>query len=183
MSLKFKLVMKKWITLFVLLHVVVVVVAQSQKSYTFVIQPKSNSQVKGSVLIKENKNKTVVLHIQAENITPGKHGVHLHAIGDCSSEDGMSAGGHWNPYRKEHGFCKKGNCNNVHAGDMGNLEANTDGHVNFTFTTADWCINCQDSNKNINYKALIIHEKNDDLSSQPTGNSGKRIGCVVLNFN
>lgn len=175
--------MKKFFTLLVVFNLfAMVAVSQSKKSYTFAIMPKSNSELKGNVSIQENKKNQVVLNIQAEGIAPGSHGVHLHTVGDCSSEDAMSAGGHWNPKNQQHGFCKKGDCENAHAGDMGNLVADTDGRVNFTFTTPDWCINCSDSTKNINNKALIIHEQRDDKVSQPTGNSGKRIGCVVLNF-
>lgn len=175
--------MKK-ITLFMVLSLFCIgVFSQSKmKSYTFPIIAKSNSSLKGNVAIQVNKKNEVVLNVQAEGIAPGKHGVHIHAKGDCSSDDAMSAGGHWNPNNKQHGLCEKGGCANAHAGDMGNLLADTNGKVNFTFSTSDWCINCSDTTKNINHKALIIHDQNDDLSSQPAGNAGKRIGCVVLNF-
>src|SRR5215470_6478328 len=60
-----------------------------------------------------------------EGLTPGqKHAFHIHQYGDCSSPDGMSAGGHYNPEGHQHGLP---DADNRHAGDLGNLQADDQG--------------------------------------------------------
>lgn len=184
--------MKKFLLLTNLLFVVLVVSTpfsckpksvSTPKSYTFAVASKSNSQVTGNVTVTESTAKAVTIRVKLSKATPGNHGVHLHAVGDCSSADALSAGPHWDPKStNKHGFCENGNCQGNHGGDMGNLVADANGQVDFTFTTTEWCINCSDSTKNINRKALVIHDKEDDLTTQSTGNSGGRVGCAVLNF-
>lgn len=44
------------------------------------------------------------------------HGLHIHAIGDISSPDGIAAGGHWNPYGQPHSI--DFNSSARHAGDL-----------------------------------------------------------------
>jgi Cu-Zn family superoxide dismutase len=119
----------------------------------------------------------IKVFIKAKNLSPGLHGVHIHENGDCSAEDGSSAGAHYNPSHKTHGVP---NPLLHHVGDFGNIMADNNGVgiLNLLIPRAhfypdfDW--------HNIIGKSLIIHGGSDDLSSQPSGNSGNRIACGVI---
>ena len=102
-------------------------------------------------------------------------GVHLHAFGDCSAEDGSSAGGHWNPTNEAHGAWGG---DAFHSGDIGNIIINEDkkGSLVLLDKYGRWTINKEDKT-NLLGKAIIIHAKSDDKTTQPTGAAGARIGC------
>jgi Cu-Zn family superoxide dismutase len=112
-----------------------------------------------------------------KGLEPGVHAIHLHENGDCSATDATSAGGHWNPNTKEHGDWNEGM---NHMGDIGNLDADADGNVSYIFSTDKWCLDCDDSNKNIKGKGVIVHAKADDFTSQPSGAAGARVACGVI---
>lgn len=138
--------------------------------------PKSGTMTQGTAKFTE-KNGKVTLDLNAYKLTPGVHAVHLHEKGDCSSADGSSAGGHWNPTTENHG---KWGHDQYHMGDIGNITADQNGAAKIVFTTDKWCIGCDDSAKNIIGKGLIIHADKDDFATQPTGNAGGRVGCVEI---
>ena len=71
------------------------------------------------------------------------HAVHLHENGDCSAEDGSSAGGHWNPTMKPHG--KRGDGTSFHKGDIGNMTVGNDGKGTMSMTVDGWSIGGADS--------------------------------------
>ena len=102
-------------------------------------------------------------------------GVHLHDYGDCSAQDGSSAGGHWNPTNEEHGAWGG---DSFHSGDIGNIIINEDekGSLVLLDQYGRWTID-KDGKTNLVGKAIIIHAKNDDKRTQPTGAAGARIGC------
>lgn len=102
----------------------------------------------------------------------GMHGVHIHEKGDCSAEDAMSAGGHWNPNMAMHGAPGA----SAHLGDLGNMTVGADGKGMISMTNAMWEIGTG-SAKDVVGKAIVVHAMIDDLSSQPAGNAGGRIGC------
>ena len=104
--------------------------------------------------------------------------VHIHQKADCSAEDGTSAGGHWNPTNEKHG--KWGDAEGYHKGDIGNFEVDANGEGTVSMTTDEWCIGCDDENKNIVGKAIIVHDGVDDYTSQPSGAAGTRVGCGVI---
>lgn len=107
-------------------------------------------------------------------LTPGKHGFHIHEFGDCSSPDGLSAGGHFNPSGSMHGAP----ADQVrHAGDMGNLEADASGKAHLEYVDPHMSF---DGPNSILGRSVIIHAKEDDMKTQPTGNAGARIGCGVI---
>ena len=145
---------------------------------TAVIAAKSNSAVSGMVTFTEN-NGMVSMEAKLTGLTPGMHAIHIHEKGDCSAEDGSSAGGHWNPTSADHG---EWGHDGFHLGDIGNLEADENGIARITKETDLWCIGCEDANKNIIGKAIILHKDADDLKSQPSGAAGDRVGCgeIVL---
>ncbi|ADQ82246.1 superoxide dismutase family protein [Riemerella anatipestifer] len=145
-------------------------------SKTYTIQSKSNTNTKGTATFTQ-KAKTVTLNIDVHNLTPGKHAIHIHEFGDCSAKDGSSAGGHWNPTGHHHG---KWETEHFHRGDIGNLNADKNGHATLTFSTDKWCLGCKDETKNLYNKSIIIHAGEDDYRTQPTGNAGGRVGCVEI---
>ncbi|TXD54481.1 superoxide dismutase family protein [Polaribacter sp. IC066] len=142
------------------------------------IASKSGSNVTGNVTFTE-KNGKVFMKASVTGLSAGNHAIHIHAIGDCSAEDGTSAGGHWNPTDQNHGEWMK---EPFHTGDIGNIVADKEGKGTIVRTTDLWCIDCDDDTKNIVGKAIIIHAGPDDFSSQPSGAAGPRVGCgeIVL---
>lgn len=104
-------------------------------------------------------------------LPPGKHGFHIHEKGDVSAPDLMSAGGHFNPGGHMHGGPTT---SPVHAGDLGNITADAAGNANYELTVHGLSIGTGEPN-DILGRSVMIHDKEDDLSSQPTGASGARI--------
>ncbi|MGV8944919.1 MAG: superoxide dismutase family protein [Lutibacter sp.] len=137
------------------------------------IMAKSNSNVTGTVTFTETDG-LVSMTANISGLTPGNHAIHIHAIGDCSADDGSSAGGHWNPTNVNHG---KWGTAPFHIGDIGNIVADSTGSATISRETDLWCINCDDVTKNIIGKSIVIHEGIDDFTSQPAGAAGIRIGC------
>jgi len=141
-----------------------------------VIESKSSSNVKGTVMFTE-KDGVVSMAAEISGAEPGTHAIHIHEKGDCSAADGTSAAGHWNPTKENHGKWGSGPC---HRGDIGNIEVGADGKGKISMSTNLWCVGCNDMNKDIVGKAIIIHAKADDFTTQPTGNAGARLGCGVI---
>jgi len=138
------------------------------------LESKNSSNVTGNVVfIEEGEKVNMVATIN--NLNPGDHAIHIHEKSDCSSIDGKSTGGHWNPTLTNHG--KWGDENGYHIGDIGNFTANKEGIGIINFSTDLWCLDCDDVNKNIMGKAIIVHQGIDDFISQPSGAAGSRISC------
>ena len=139
------------------------------------INPKSESELVGSaIFIKTGEQ--IDLQIKLEQAPPGEHAVHIHENGDCSSPDGKSAGGHWNPTGDDHG---KWGASPFHLGDIGNVTVGEDGTGSLSMTSDRWVMGSGAEN-DILEKAVIVHADVDDFTSQPTGNAGGRIGCGVI---
>ena len=141
------------------------------------LNAKSNSKTSGEVSLTE-RNGVVTLEANIYGLEPGTHAIHLHDKADCSSSDGKSTGGHWNPTFEPHGAWQ--NDTGFHRGDIGNFEANNQGHGMIKFSTDLWCIGCEDPVKNILGKAVIVHQGADDLTSQPSGAAGARVSCAGI---
>jgi superoxide dismutase, Cu-Zn family len=137
------------------------------------LAPKSGSKVIGTVTFtKVGDDVQVVADIQ--NLTPGKHGFHIHEKGDCSAPDASSAGGHFNPTMKHHGGPMT---LDHHTGDLGNIEADASGKAHL-----DWKGKLSLTGKDsIIGKSIVVHEKEDDLKTDPSGNSGARVACGAIN--
>ncbi|WP_066225540.1 superoxide dismutase family protein [Formosa haliotis] len=145
------------------------------KKVKVALEAKSDSGVSGNAVFTE-ENGTVTMVAVFEGLTPGVHAIHLHEKADCSSPDGKSTGGHWNPTAQNHG--KWGDtAGGYHKGDIGNFTADENGNGTITFTTDEWCIGCGDVNKNIIGKGIIVHQGEDDFKTQPTGDAGGRVSC------
>ena len=106
--------------------------------------------------------------------TPGAKGFHIHDKGDCSAPDAMSAGGHFNPAKAQHGAPGAG-----HAGDLGNLVFNESGKATVNLTVRGISVNKNASNGIIG-RAVIVHVGTDDFKTDPTGNAGGRGACGVI---
>lgn len=147
------------------------------KKNQFILSPKSGSNTNGTVIFTE-KDGQVTLELVMNRLSQGTHAIHIHEKADCSSEDGKSSGGHWNPTFENHGAW--GSKDGYHKGDIGNFLADKNGNGGITFSTDQWCLGCDDDTKNLIGKAVIVHQGTDDLISQPSGAAGARISCVGI---
>ena len=147
----------------------------SGKQAIATIGPASGSNVTGMAVFTQNGDQVTVT-IDIQNASPGLHGVHIHENGDCSSPDGKSAGGHWNPTDVAHGKWGEGE---FHLGDIGNITVGEDGTGSIELTTDLWEIGTG-SDIDVVGTGIIVHADADDFISQPSGNAGARIGCGVI---
>lgn len=141
------------------------------------LSPKSDSTVEGTVSFSQSDG-VVNMTANMTGLTEGTHAIHIHQTADCSSADGKSTGGHWNPTAQPHG--KWGDETGYHKGDIGNFEVAADGIGTVTFSTDQWCIGCGDDTKDIMGKAIIVHQGTDDFTSQPSGAAGARVSCAGI---
>ena len=141
------------------------------------ITAKSSSNVNGTVTFTEKDGK-IMMSAKINGLTPGTHAIHIHENGDCSSDDGKSTGGHWNPTFEPHGAwgAKEG----FHRGDIGNFTADAEGNATVHFMTDLWSLGGEDPTTNIIGKAVIVHQGEDDLVSQPSGAAGARVSCTGI---
>ena len=145
----------------------------SENVLNLVLESKSSTKTSGTATFSEKNNKVTFI-AKITGLKPGSHAIHIHEKADCTSADGSSAGGHWNPTFQKHG---KWNSTEYHKGDIGNFTADENGNGTITLVTDQWCIGCGDPNKDILGKGLIVHANPDDFTTQPTGNAGGRIAC------
>jgi Cu-Zn family superoxide dismutase len=134
------------------------------------LSPASGSTVHGTVHFHET-SKGIRVMAKISGLTPGEHGFHIHEKGDCSTPDATSAGGHFNPTGAKHGGP---NAADRHAGDFGNVTADASGNAKFDMVDSHISF---DGPNSIIGRGVIVHEKADDLTSQPAGNAGKRVAC------
>lgn len=144
------------------------------KKITVTIESRSGSNLTGNAVFTE-ENGQVTMTAIVDGLSEGLHAIHLHESADCSAQDGSSAGGHWNPTAQKHG--EWGDAAGFHRGDIGNFKVDANGNGTITKTTDQWCIGCNDQNKNIVGKAIVVHDGVDDFTSQPSGDAGSRVGC------
>ena len=139
-----------------------------------VLHPTAGQQCHGVVLFTQDGDSVKVV-AELEGLNPNqKHAFHIHQFGDCSSPDGMSAGGHYNPEGHQHGLPST---ESRHAGDLGNVEADGQGKAHYEITVNN--ISIAGPKNPIVGRAVIVHAKPDD-GGQPVGNAGARIGCGVI---
>jgi superoxide dismutase, Cu-Zn family len=142
---------------------------------TATIESRSDSTAHGSAVFTA-KGSQVTLKVTVEGAPAGTHALHVHEKGDCSAQDGSSAGGHFNPTSEAHG--QWGHPPH-HLGDIGNIEVGADGKGTLTLTTDKWSIGTGLANDVVG-RSVILHAGVDDFKTQPTGNAGGRIGCGVI---
>jgi superoxide dismutase, Cu-Zn family len=119
----------------------------------------------------------IVMKIQ--NLPPGEHAFHIHAKGACATPGFEAAGGHFNPFGKQHGLK---NPAGPHAGDLANIMVGPDGKANVEVVAK--LVTLKDGEKNSLFQpegtSLVIHAGADDYVSDPAGNAGARIACGVI---
>ncbi|MBA3882269.1 MAG: superoxide dismutase family protein [Chthoniobacterales bacterium] len=147
--------------------------AQDATKAIAVLTSASGSKVTGTVTFTEDGDGVKVV-ADVTGLAPGKHGFHVHEFGDCSSPDATSAGGHYNPEKHQHA---DRTATDRHVGDLGNLEADSSGNAHLGWTDKMLTLSGDDSVLGL---AVIVHEKEDDLKSQPVGNAGGRLACGVI---
>lgn len=139
------------------------------------IEPRSGNTTLAGELQVAKYGATSRLTIKLTGTPPGQHGAHLHMTGDCSAPDATSAGGHWNPDGVDHGAPTGAS----HLGDLGIITVAPDGTAQLTLDNPRWTIGDAAATDVVG-KAIVIHSAADDFVTQPTGNSGGRIGCGVI---
>ena len=118
--------------------------------------------------------------IRASRLPHGVHGIHVHAVGRCDAPTFETAGSHWNPDGKRHGF---NNPAGPHRGDLPNLTVPVNGVVVETISLAGASLSAVGGWNQLldgDGAALVIHAAPDDYATDPSGNSGGRIACAVI---
>ena len=122
----------------------------------------------------------VLIHVVLAGLSPGKHAIHLHAVGACEPDFGAS-GGHINPDGAKHGLLNPEGPDN---GDLPNIYASETGDVQAElYTTAVYVVEATPGAAPLfdeDGSALVVHAKGDDHVTQPIGGAGGRVGCGVI---
>lgn len=140
------------------------------------LQPTQGNVTAGTVRFEQHRH-AVMVFARVTGLKPNQeHGFHVHEKGDCSSADGMSAGGHFNPTGKPHGHFSG---TERHVGDMPNLRADANGVAETRFMMTGMEVGTGGTTDIVG-KGLIVHVNPDDYTSQPTGNAGGRLACAVI---
>lgn len=120
----------------------------------------------------------VTIALAVKGLSPGEHAIHVHGTAKCEGPAFTSAGGHFNPDQKQHGM---NNPQGPHAGDMPNFMVDSTGRSSATVVAPG--ITLGDGPRSVfggGGTAVVIHEKADDMRSDPAGNAGARVACGVI---
>ncbi len=162
-------------TITVLLTACQTMSADAQPRATAQLQPTKGNQTSGEATFEQVGSKVRVV-VVVQGLKPGQeHGFHIHEVGDCSSGDGMSTKGHYNPLGKPHGHPGSGD---RHAGDLPSLKADNAGRAKVDVEID--IITVTAGPTSIIGRGLIVHADPDDYKTQPTGNAGARLACGVI---
>ncbi|KAJ3118174.1 hypothetical protein HDU96_003461 [Phlyctochytrium bullatum] len=155
--------------------------ASAQREALAVLAPTINNTVSGTVRFTEFTNSTgafVKIVANLNGLSPNaNHGFHIHAYGDTSGLKGENAYGHFNPFKRNH-TCETGT---GHAGDLGNVLADASGSAAVEWETTGVTFNRSAPNFVIG-RGVIVHEKADDCTTQPTGNAGGRLAQAAIGW-
>jgi superoxide dismutase, Cu-Zn family len=142
------------------------------------LEPTKGSTVRGTANFEQRGDK-VRVSANVSGLRPNSEfGFHIHEAGDCSSGDGMSAKGHFNPFGKPHGHYQSAE---RHGGDMPSLKADASGNAKTSFEIDT--VTVSPGPASIVGRGLIVHVQPDDYKTQPTGNAGARSACAVIQRN
>ena len=135
------------------------------------------SKISGGVTFQEMPD-GLLIEAKLSDAPPGVYGFHIHEKGNCGNK-GNDAGGHYNPLGVKHGFFPRDGLEGAHLGDLGNIQVTENGQGVLKYDHPIPKLTIRGGQYNIEERAVIIHERPDDLS-QPSGNAGARIGCGVI---
>jgi Cu-Zn family superoxide dismutase len=138
-----------------------------------VLHPTQGNKAQGIVTFTQEEGGVRVV-AKLTDVPKGVHGFHIHEFGDCSSTDGTSAGGHFNPTGMAHAGPS---AEKRHVGDLGNITADDQGNAQLDYLDKQLAFSGANS---IIGHAVILHANPDDFTTQPTGNAGGRIACGVI---
>ena len=131
----------------------------------------------GRLRVSEDPN-GVMLRVTVSGLSPGTHGMHVHAVGRCDVPGFLTAGPHWNPIDAQHG---RDNPRGAHLGDLANIEVGPDGRAESAFQIAAARLEAGNQPMlDIDGASLVIHARPDDYRTDPDGTSGARIACAVI---
>lgn len=140
-----------------------------------VLEPRSESTTSGTARFL-GAPAGLAVHLDVQGATPGEHGVHIHEKGDCSDPKATSAGGHFNPNAGAH---HGGPATDPrHGGDLGNLTVDASGKGTLDVVVPD--LSLDGAGNGVVGRSIVVHEKADDLKSDPAGNSGARAACGTI---
>lgn len=153
------------------------------------LQDAAGQQV-GTAIFEEAENGVRVL-AELQNLPPGEHGIHVHGVGICDpagAEPFASAGEHFNPVDAPHGapptedeLAAPADEHVAHAGDLGNVTIGDDGTGTLDIVSNRFTLGEGPTTLAGQYgTALVVHENPDDLTTQPSGDSGPRLACGVI---
>ncbi len=152
--------------------------AKAAKKKTVELKDAKGNDVGTATIV--SKGAGVEVKLDLKDLPPGEHAVHFHQNAKCDPPDFKSAGGHFNPTGKQHGF---DNPQGHHAGDMKNFTVNEKGTAKATVTDDDVVLGTGTEPNSLfanGGTAIMIHAKGDDYKTDPSGNSGDRIACGVI---
>ncbi len=141
-----------------------------------VINPTQGNNISGYFRLYQANADTMRVSVQVKGLAPNsEHGFHIHEKGNCASPDAMSAGGHYNPSGHQHGKSSP----EAHVGDLPSLMADSNGVATLVWETKLLSIGTGQPS-DVKGRAVVVHKDKDDYTTQPTGNSGARLGCGVI---
>lgn len=137
----------------------------------------AQGQTRGQAMLMQAKD-GVHVQVKGVGLPAGVHAVHVHTTGTCTGPDFTSAGGHWNPEKKQHGH---DNPAGAHMGDMPNMTVSADGTGTLdTIIKGATLEGGSEPLFDADGAAIVIHAGQDDYKSDPTGNAGGRLACGVV---